>query len=297
MGEESLLMKFFKRIGMTRIAWSLRRLYVPVPKDALVLEVGSGGNPYPRTNVLLDAYEETVQRYYIPLVKDRPIVLGFAECLPFKDKSFDFIIASHVFEHTTDVDAFLRELQRVGKAGYLETPDAFFERVNPYRSHRIEVTEDNGILRINKKSSPVPDKEIVWLFENKLKRLKNWSYFLSTNPFEFHVRYYWSEKIDYIIVNPKVSIEWEPPDYQSKQNGSRAPSIRMQIVTIIRFLFSQRTKNRKINIFDFLICPTCGSESIKKVEDRIVCNRCAAVYEIKEEVPLMYLQNREKYRS
>jgi len=106
-----------------------------VAPEALVLEVGSGGNPYARANVLLDAYEVTRQRHWVPLKTDRPTVLGFVEHLPFKDKAFDFVIASHVLEHSADPDRFLSELQRVGRGGYIEVPDAFMERIIPYRDH------------------------------------------------------------------------------------------------------------------------------------------------------------------
>ena len=41
---------------VNKIKWSLRRVALKIPADALVLEVGAGGNPYPRSNVLLDAY-------------------------------------------------------------------------------------------------------------------------------------------------------------------------------------------------------------------------------------------------
>ena len=93
-------MRLFRALGMERVAWALRRLHCPVGSDALVLEVGSGGNPYARANVLLDAYEETRQRHWAPLTTDRPTVLGFVEALPFRDGSFDFVIASHVLEHS-----------------------------------------------------------------------------------------------------------------------------------------------------------------------------------------------------
>ncbi|MCR4308141.1 MAG: class I SAM-dependent methyltransferase [Candidatus Berkelbacteria bacterium] len=83
-----------------RIDWSLRRLNLDIPSNALVLKVGSGGNPYPRANVLLDAYEETRERHWDALIHDRPTVLSFGENLPFKDKAFDYVIAAHVLEHT-----------------------------------------------------------------------------------------------------------------------------------------------------------------------------------------------------
>src|SRR3954471_2834901 len=98
---ESSLMRLARALGQERLAWSLRRLHCPVDSQALVLEVGSGGNPYPRANVLLDAYEATRERHWVPLVADRPTVLGFVENLPFRDRAFDFVIASHVLEHSS----------------------------------------------------------------------------------------------------------------------------------------------------------------------------------------------------
>ena len=119
---DSYIMLVAKKLGLKKLRWSLRRLHVPVSKNALVLEVGAGGNPYPRANVMLDAMESTIERNEQNLITDRPLILGLCEELPFKDKSFDFIIASHVLEHTDDPEKFLTEIMRVGKAGYIETP-------------------------------------------------------------------------------------------------------------------------------------------------------------------------------
>ena len=113
---------------LNKIKWSLRRIALGIPSDALVLEVGSGGNPYPRSNVLLDAYEETRERHWDALIHDRPTVLSFGENLPFKDNAFNYVIAAHVLEHTPHPEKFLAELQRVARAGFIETPDAFMER-------------------------------------------------------------------------------------------------------------------------------------------------------------------------
>lgn len=67
---ESLLMKSFRYLGFDSVAWTLRRYHVPVKKSDLVLEVGSGGNPYPRANILVDAYENTQERHWVPLITD-----------------------------------------------------------------------------------------------------------------------------------------------------------------------------------------------------------------------------------
>ncbi|NUR53728.1 MAG: methyltransferase domain-containing protein, partial [Acidobacteria bacterium] len=107
MRSESLAMSAARRLGFERLAWGLRRLHCPVPRDALVLEVGSGGNPYARANVLLDAYPDTRERHWVPLTVDRPFVFGFLERLPFKDKAFDFVVASHVLEHSPEPERAL----------------------------------------------------------------------------------------------------------------------------------------------------------------------------------------------
>jgi hypothetical protein len=83
---ESRAMRLFRKLGFNSIAWSLRRLHCPVKKTDLVLEVGSGGNPYFCANVLCDAYFETQERFFARLVCDRPTVIASAENLPFKDK-------------------------------------------------------------------------------------------------------------------------------------------------------------------------------------------------------------------
>ena len=153
------------------VKWGIRRLRIPVSRNSLVLEVGSGGNPYPRANVLLDAYDETRERHWEPLVHDRPTVLAFVENLPFKDKTFDFVIASHVLEHTPDPERFLAELQRVAHAGYIETPDAFMERINPYKDHRLEVTLRGDCLVIRKKHAWIYDAELVELIARPLTTL------------------------------------------------------------------------------------------------------------------------------
>ena len=42
--------------------------------------------------------------------------------LPFKDKEFDYVICAHVIEHVNDPIMFKSEIERIGKAGYIELP-------------------------------------------------------------------------------------------------------------------------------------------------------------------------------
>jgi len=289
--EESAAMKFFLTTGMDGVAWSLRRLHCPVPKDALVLEVGSGGNPYARSNVLLDAYEETRERHWAPLVTDRPMTLGFVERMPFQDKAFDFVIASHVLEHSPDPALFLSELERVGKAGYIETPDAFMERVNPYRDHRLEVTQRDGKLIIRKKTSWRPDGEVVDLYENRVKPHMTRE-FIPRRPFAFHVRYYWKDRIDHEIVNPGANAAWPAPE--DDRPAPAGGGLRGKVLGLFRQIFSQRGRNAKIDLAQLLICPTCGKDDLSWAASSITCGACGAEYSVKDGIPVMRPQKDDR---
>jgi SAM-dependent methyltransferase len=296
---ESLLMCLAGKIGFARLRWSLRRLHVPVLDSALVLEVGAGGNPYPRANVMLDAMESTIERNEQILVKDRPLVLGSCEELPFKDKSFDFIVASHVLEHTADPEKFLNELMRVGKAGYIETPEGWFEKMVPFTYHRLEVSADKEKLLIRKKSSWKPD-EIATLWEAKLSSSKPLRKFLRINPDLNTLRFYWKNYIDFKVINPEVNADWPYPseafinsDAQLNSNISLSQMIREYYLSARRKLFSQNRRNININIYELIRCPTCYSENIEfsRSPSEIFCPNCKTNYEISNGIPKLFPLN------
>ncbi len=81
-----------------------------------ILDIGCGygANKYATTvSDILD-----LSNHY----KDKSFVKITEKKLPFNDKEFDFVIASHVAEHVEDVSFFLDELARIGKKGYIEVP-------------------------------------------------------------------------------------------------------------------------------------------------------------------------------
>lgn len=282
-------MRLCRKLGWVRMAWSLRRLHCPVGADALVLEVGSGGNPYFRSNVLLDAFEVTQQRHWAPLVADRPTVLGAVERLPFRDKSFDFVIASHVFEHSTQPELFLQELQRVAKAGYIEVPDALMERLNPYRDHRLEVTVRDNRLIVRKKAAWRADPELVELFESCGKKWISGET-IPCHPFDFHVRYYWSDRIDFIVLNPEADAAWDAPTEANPgvaQGGLRS-RINGRALQIARRLFSQRSRNAGIKLNELLACPECRSAELDWAAGGIVCRSCRTEYPVRNGLPVMF---------
>jgi SAM-dependent methyltransferase len=280
-------MRVARALGAERLAWSLRRLYCPVDDKALVLEVGSGGNPYARANVLLDAYPETRERHWVPLTVDRPFVFGFLEKLPFKDKSFDFVIASHVLEHSPAPDRALAEMQRVGRAGYIEVPDAFMERVNPYKDHRAEITVRGGRLIIRKKPDWVVDRDLLELYGDRAKPFVAGE-LIPARPFAFHVRHYWDDRIAFDLVNPEVDSAWAPPtdDRSRPPIGSAAPGWRETVRRLLRGLMSQSARNRAIDLASLLACPTCSGD-LDRRGSGYVCRGCAAEYPDRDGMPML----------
>lgn len=104
-----------------------------------VLDVGSGHQPNRRANVLLERYlEPTIHRTtdVVVIPGDKDLVVGDALEMPFRDKEFDYVVASHIAEHVDDPKRFCEELQRVAKRGYLETPGPLTEFLMPTASHK-----------------------------------------------------------------------------------------------------------------------------------------------------------------
>lgn len=283
---ESSLMSFFRKLGFDSIAWSLRRTYCPVKKDALVLEVGSGGNPYFRANILCDAYFETQERFFVPLTYDRPTIIASAENLPFKNDAFDFVVASHVLEHSPNPQKFLEEIQRVGKSGYIEVPDAIMERLTHYTFHRLEIAERDGKLLIRKKKNFIQDKELAELFD--YRAINVFPEIISKYPFHFHVRYYWSKDeggIKYKIINPEYEFDWELPSLDkgaAKDEFNLKSFLKNQTLLLVRRLFSQNKRNNGINIMKFIMCNKCNGNSfeLNKEKTGINCKSCEGKYVI-----------------
>lgn len=285
--EESTVMRALRWLGMDSLAWSLRRYHCPVPKDALVLEVGSGGNPYVRANVLLDAYEDTRERHWAPLISDRPTVLGFVENLPFRDGAFDFVIASHVLEHSMQPENFLAELQRVARAGYIEVPDAFMERINPYRDHRLEITVRDNCLIVRKKAAWQVDSELVELYEFRAKRPTT-QMLMPTRPFDFHVRYYWSDRIDFEVLNPETNTHWPATaDTLRPPATGKRTSLRTWLRDVIRLIASQGRRNRRINLLPLLRCPVCHGSDLKPSHAALTCSTCCSNFSVVNGIPRM----------
>ena len=81
-----------------------------------ILDIGCGYNANKFAKVICDVQD--LSNHY----QDKKFIRLTEKKLPFKDKEFDFVVASHVMEHVEDIDFFIEELERVSKKGYIELP-------------------------------------------------------------------------------------------------------------------------------------------------------------------------------
>lgn len=96
-----------------------------------ILDIGAGHNPYQGATHLLEidvteGRERGLQQVHVP--DEAHLTVGDVNWLPFRDRSFEFIYASHILEHVEDPVQACREIVRVGAAGYIETPSPFLEQ-------------------------------------------------------------------------------------------------------------------------------------------------------------------------
>lgn len=173
-------------------------LKLPVGPNDRVLEVGSGHNPHPRSDVLCDRYLEDRERAG-PLKRDRPFVLGDGGRLPFRDGAFDYVLASHVAEHLEKIELFFRELARVAPAGFLETPSWVAELLFGWRKHRWLIWQHEGILHVRLKDGPPPFGR---LFHELMVRDPQMTALYYRYPDLFRVRCYWQGRIPYRVLRP-----------------------------------------------------------------------------------------------
>ena len=114
-----------------------------------ILDIGCGYTAHSNASVICDIQD--LSHFY----KDKKFIRLKEKTLPFKNKEFDFVVASHVMEHVDDVDYFIKELERVSVKGYIELPtiledNLVFENKKDHLWH-MEFDDNKNELLISKK--------------------------------------------------------------------------------------------------------------------------------------------------
>lgn len=284
------------------------------PSD-LVLEVGSGNNPNPRSNILVDRYifDNGQRAGGFRIVIDRPIICADGYRLSFKDKSFDYVICSHILEHMEDPKKFIAEIVRVGKAGYIEVPSDISERIFGWNFHLWYCSFNGKTLTLRKKT----EGERFGGFFHRLIADQIWfRRFFEEQEEKFYVTYEWSQqvklRIDRVVPTTKklASLDKEAwlllarahPDFFRDvvfYCSWMMRRIKRKAIKITRNFFWQiKVLLHKDSIVDFLIplllCPSCLSGTIVRQKRTMVCKQCGNVFPLTGVVPVMLTPAEQK---
>lgn len=271
-----------------------------------VLEIGPGNYPFWRSDIYLerDVYENKERAGN--LVIDKPLIVADAHSIPLADKSIDFVFCAQVLEHSENPEVLISEMNRIGRKGYIETPNFYRELMFGWPFHKwfIEKENDKLILYPN---------NLLQYFGGFFHKLQvedfNFAHFCAVNFEKLNVYYEWGDKIKYEIRNCNEylskfnSIEKFYIDstskYKMKYNNvidksiivNSNPIIR-KVVKRVRNILKKKFSSKKLriktdDILKMMICPICKNKFAKD-NNGYFCNRCGA--EIKIEDYIIYVE-------
>ncbi len=158
-----------------------------------VLDIGCGYGANKYATTISDIID--LSNHY----RDKTFVKITEKKLPFKDKEFDFVIASHVLEHVENVDKFISELERISTKGYIELPtiledNLVFENKSDHLWH-MEFDDNSNELIISNRIQylePILTVSSIKKFDEVFKQ-------------SLILELYWEEKINYKKIIKKVN--------------------------------------------------------------------------------------------
>lgn len=231
-----------------RVRFFTRKLRHPISPSDLVIDVGSGGDPHPRADVIVDNAIDVNLHRTVAFRRSAPTVVADIMALPFPDRAFDYSICSHVLEHLEDPVGAARELSRISGAGYVETPSDIHEKLFPMTWHRWLVRKvDGGGLRFEAKSSALLDERLGTWFTSRWERDAALMRFVWSHTDELFVQHHWIGTLDVAAVGRPA--QWFTPDeqeaeFQRPDAGASSESRRRLYDFLARFRY-RRTAQRR----------------------------------------------------
>lgn len=234
---------------LLRVKFYLRKFNIGYRRADLVLDVGSGNDPHPRADILLDLYTKDIHRPFCLKTDNRPFIIANAGALPFKDKAIDFIICSQVLEHVDHPKEALDEMCRVARRGYIETPSEIMQKICDMPMHKWFVKQQGNKIIFKRKPRPFYDEELalcffkLWHSKDAYHRI--WIYTLK----EGMIRYFWHNKIDYEIQDlPQHEINNDEFSVACRQNMDipvlQDKGIRVSIKKLIKYYYELTTSKK-----------------------------------------------------
>ena len=161
--------------------------YLSQKKNWRILDIGCGYTANKYSTHVADTQD------FSNLYKDKKFTHIKEKKLPFADKEFNFIIASHVLEHIEDIEYFIKELERVANSGYIEVPTRLEDNLVDVNEKAhiwwINFDDINNSLFITKRKQIIEPFLSVSTIQNLRKFFRD----------SLVTEIFWESKINYLI--------------------------------------------------------------------------------------------------
>ena len=163
--------------------------YLSQKKDWKILDIGCGYTANKYSTHVADTQD------FSYLYKNKKFTHIKDKKLPFSDKEFNFVIASHVLEHVDNIEYFIKELERVANSGYIEVPTRLEDNLVDVNEKAhiwwINFEDINNSLFITKRKQIIEPFLSVSTTQNLRKFFRD----------SLVTEIFWENKINYLISN------------------------------------------------------------------------------------------------
>lgn len=252
------------------------------PSDK-VLDIGSGHNPFPLATHLADIALEDHKygRAGVPFkhIQGKPVFECSVESTPFKDREFDFVYCSHVLEHCREPEKACRELMRIAKRGYIETPSKgkdIFLNSTKVSNHTLWVEAFNSSLIFTEYTpEEIEGFECNILMDMNCApqtiREKAFAALMNLKPYLINTMFLWEDKFEYEVrrLAPRIT-PLSQPSIQ-KNTSERVETSVLRFLQIHTFYAHYLEGYYKAN-------PSLASLSFKEQIDALIRDGYGAVH-------------------
>ncbi|MFN0096711.1 MAG: methyltransferase domain-containing protein [Dehalococcoidia bacterium] len=269
------------------------------PAD-LVLDIGGGDRPHIRADVVCDRYEVSWERS-APLLRDRPLVIGDINHLPFKRAAFDYVISQHLMEHLPEPETACRELARIGRRGLIRTPSPLAEKLISRDVHRWYVSSEAGQLVFRQKEAAFFDEGLT---RGLWSDASFWHWF-GTRVDAMETVHRWSGEIQH-RVERRRSASWDGEPFlkdDDPEEAKRGPGVRHKLRGIgtrwagRAYRQGLLRRPRAVDLEALLACPRCGGAITLAATSASCEGACSSVYPVRLGVPIMLIEEATSTRQ
>lgn len=242
-----------------------------------IVEIGSGHRPLPYADVLVDKYLEPREREGALALDRRPLVVADLQDLPFVDGAFSYSICCHVIEHAPDIARGLDEIQRVSRAGYLETPSALYELLEPHRAyhHWMVARRGDGLDIRPKPPGPHPHHALL---DALTRHNLSFRLFNASNPALRASALHWRDRIPYTIGREPFTLDEAVPDpSQDARALARAVVDKAADRARRAAAGALRVVRRPVDLAALVRCARCHGP-LRILPARVICDACRGSY-------------------